>query len=225
MDIESKIAIFEEKIEEYFLSCLPSGIQHLEDKSRLQEWPLYKFNIQSIYQSIQDNKRVPQDLIASCVDKLIDIKLVFCYLNTTTEYFYRGPTLIVGNNEIEKLNPDTISLLRENHYKVYLISIMVENILDFFVIVFRNRIADYKRGKWKKILDDMLKRGVIPSVNDENVATLLAFKKKYRTAELHKFSAVRAFTAKEKWDHFQTETNIVRNIILDLTSFFEDRKT
>jgi len=218
MDIESKIGIFEEKIEEYFLSCLPSGLQQLEDKSFLQEWPLYKFNIQSIYRSIQDSKLVPENLIEKCADKLIDIKLMFCYLNTTTEYFYRGPTLIVGNNKLEKLNPNTISLLRENHYKVYLISVIVENILDFFELVFHGRVANYKKGKWSKILADVLKRRVIATVNDENVKILLAFKEKYRTAELHKFSAVRAFTAKEKWDHFETEIDIIKGIILDLTS-------
>ena len=52
---------------------------------------------------------------------------------------------------------------------------------------------------------------------------LIRFRDKYRTAELHKYSAVRAFTSKDKWDHFQVEENIIKEVISDLTSFFVDR--
>ena len=219
MDIESKVNIFEEKIEEYFLSCLPREITRLEDKSFLKEWPLYKFNISSIYRIICDNNLVFQELLNNCADKLIDIKLIYCYLYTTIWHFYRGVTEIVGNNRLERLNPNTISLLRENHYKVYLISVVIENLLDLFQLIFSGSIIDYKKKKWEKILLYVKDLGVIDSLNDGSIKILLDFKDKYRTAELHKFSAVRAFTAKEKWDHFQVESEILQNIISDLTSF------
>jgi hypothetical protein len=186
----------------------------------LQKWPLYRFNIQSIYKSIRDGKLVPEELREKCAYKLIDIKLIFCYLLTAFQLFYKGTTLIVGNNEIAKLNPNTISLLRGNHYKVYLITIIIENILDFFELVFNKRVANYRKNKWEKILGDISERRTISAINDKNVAILLNFKKKYRTAELHKYSAVRAFTSKDKWDHFQDEEKIIRDIITDLTSFF-----
>ncbi len=225
MDIESQVVIFENKIEEYFLSCLPRNFQYLQDKSFPQESPLHRFNIQSIYKSIRDGKLVPEELTEKCAYKLIDIKLVFCYLLTAFQLFYRGTTLIVGNNEITKLNPNTISLLRADHYKVYLITIVIENILDFFELVFNKRVVSYRKNKWKRILEELLGPGKIGAINAKNIATLLNFEKKYRTAELHKYSAVRAFTSKDKWDHFDDEEQIIRDMIADLTLFFVGKES
>lgn len=227
MDNASKIAIFEEKIEEYYLSCLPYMYQQYlqKDTKVLEQWPIFKFNIQSIYKAIIASDYIPKELYDKCADKLIDIKLILSYLLTTTECFYRGPTLIVGNNEIEKLNPNTMSLLRENHYKVYLISVIIENILDLLQLVFDKQIKDYKKSKWEKVLMSVLEKGYLSSINEENVKALLEFKERYRTAELHKYSSVRAYTAKKKWNHFELESKIVREIIENLTTFFLKHKS
>jgi len=225
METQIKITLFEDKIQEYYQACLQKGIRRTAVHSSLQNWPLYRFNIAAIYKSICDNQMVPDDLKEKCADKLIDIKMMYCYLDTLMEHFYWGTTLIVGNNQLEKLNPNTVSMLRENHYKVYLLSVIIENILDFFWMVFQKRIANFKRAKWDKILEATMKMNVIAAINEENVRILLAFRDKYRTAELHKFSAVRAFTAKNQWNHFQDEENLVRDILADMTSYFTHRKT
>lgn len=225
MNQEEKIAIFEEKIHEYYQACLKRGFRHIVPQSSLQNWPLYKFNISDVYKSICENQTVPEDLKESCANKLIDIKLMYCYLDTLLEHFYWGTTLIVGNNNLERLNPNTVSMLRQNHYKVYLISVTIENILDFFEMIFKKRICNYKRGKWQKVLESTMILNLIPTINEENMRTLIAFKEKYRTAEMHKFSAVRAFTAKNEWNHFQVEENLIRAILADITSYFSKQRT
>jgi hypothetical protein len=223
METEKKITTFESKIHEYYSACLRRGVRRTATQSSLKNWPLYKLNIASIYKSICDKQMVPEELRGQCADKLIDIKLMYCFLDTLLEHFYWGTTLIVGNNQLEKLNPNTISMLRGNHYKVYLLSVIIENMLDFFEMVFQKRIANYKKNKWEKILEATMQLNVISTINEDNVRTLLTFKEKYRTAELHKFSAVRAFTAKNEWNHFQAEENLVRAILEDITSYFSDQ--
>jgi len=117
-----------------------------------------------------------------------------------------------------------MSLLRENHYKVYLLSVIIENILDFLHITFKHEIANYRRAKWEKILKEIKEENVIKSINEENIKKLIAFNEKYRTAELHKYSAVRAFTSRKQWNHFQDETHIVRDIIADMSEYFTQRR-
>ena len=53
---------------------------------------------------------------------------------------------------------------------------------------------------------------------------LLKFKEKYRTAEFHKFSSIRAFTTKNQWDHLQKEERLISEIIDDLQSYFLTKK-
>lgn len=221
MDAESKVRIFEEKIEEYYVSCLPKTFQKLfSAESNLQGSPLHRFNILSIYRTIRADKVVPQDQLQKCADKLIDMKLMYCYLTTSFEQFYKGPTVIVGKNQLEKLNPRTISLLRGDHYKVYLISVLAENTLDFLQLIFQGRIVDHKKRKWERILEDVMKEQTIGAINDDTIRILVDFRENYRLAELHKFSAVRAFTANEQWNHFQVEEGVLARIISDLTDFF-----
>ena len=101
MEIETKIRLFEDKLQEYYLACLQKGIRRTAVHSSLENWPLYEFNITTIYKSICDNQMVPDDLKEKCADKLIDIKLMYCYLDTLMEHFYWGITLVVGNNQLE----------------------------------------------------------------------------------------------------------------------------
>jgi hypothetical protein len=95
-----RVRVFEQKIEEYYLSCHPS-IAAMTDKSSLSEWPFYQFSILRLYASLAPT--LPEQVARSVGEKLIDVKLHFAYLLTIEDHFYRGATLIVGNNEIEKI--------------------------------------------------------------------------------------------------------------------------
>ena len=218
MSIGWKVHIFNQKILEYYLSCLPSAIRQLGDTSFLQRFPLYEFDIERLFRIHTEGKMLSSNMRSQLGNKLIDTKLVYCYLLTTGDLFLRGPTLIVGNNELDKLNPNTLSLLRGNHYRVYLISVLVENLLDLMQLVFLNEIHDHKKGKWEKIILEVKGRTGQEIVTDANEILLREFREQYRTAELHKFSAVRAFTARGEWNHFQREENAIREIITNLSN-------
>jgi hypothetical protein len=193
------------------MSCLPGPLALISDPSILSQWPLFRFSIQRIYLGVLQRLGAGRaDLVS---DKLIDIKLHYSYLRTVLEHFHRGTTLIVGNNELEKLNPATISLLRGIHYRVYLISVLAEQLFDLLYALQTGKYADFKKNKWSKIIE------VVRSAHGESIITavdselLLAFKSKYRTSELHKFSMVRAFTGKSEWSHLQPEQDALERVL------------
>ena len=175
--MSNRLQIFEEKIQEYYLSCRPS-LSNFSDQSFLQEWPLYKFSIQRLHASII--LQTPEKIHSAVAEKLIDVKLHFAYLLTIYDHFLRGATLIVGNNEIEKLNPDTISALRGIHYRVYLLSVLFEQILDLLHIVIDKRTSNYKKQKWGKIIKLVQSHTGQSIISDANAALLDAFKERAR---------------------------------------------
>ncbi|MDD5223145.1 MAG: hypothetical protein PHE84_04070 [bacterium] len=214
-----RLSVFEKKIEEYFLSCLPPTIVATRDKSFLAEWPLYKFSIVRLHTAL-DTKLDDKQLSASVGEKLIDIKLHFAYLLTVMQHFYRGVTEIVGNNEIEKLNPKTISLLREIHYRVYLLSVLIEQVLDLLWLVMERKPSNHKRGKWKKIIERVQLETGQAILIDGDAELLLKFNEQFRTSELHKFSMIRAFTGKPQWTHLQDEEQAAGRVLQRLFEYF-----
>ncbi len=208
-----KVAFFEEKIGEYFLSC--SAIKDCDDLSFLKEWPLYKFSIKRIFEHCSIH-----DLDSSRVaDKLIDIKLLYAYLLTTFEHFYRGPTLIVGRENIAELNPASFSLLRQIHYKVYLLSVLFESTFDFLVFVLEGKFVDKKKGKWEHHIGVIRTKTGDNLISDQEQSVLTAFHHTFRTSEMHKFSRVRAFTNSDKWNHLQQEEAIAGSILAKMSEY------
>ena len=137
----------------------------------------------------------------------------FAYLLTVGQHFYRGTTLIVGNNEIDKLNPRTISLLRATHYRVYLLSVLAEQILDLLWLLLEGKPSNHKKGKWDKILERVQAATGEAVVTQEDASLLREFKAQYRTAELHKCSMVRALTGKPQWTHLQDEEQAIARVL------------
>ena len=213
-----RIRVFEQKIEEYFLSCqLPQIRQHLHGIS-LAQWPLYRFSIAPFYEGVWTTHGPERaSLIA---DKLIDIKLNYAYLLTLFEHFHRGTTLIVGNNELEKLNPNTFSLLRQIHYRVYLLSVLGEQVLDLLFALQTGDFANFKKNKWPSIIQRVQTATGNEIITENDSALLLQFKATYRTAELHKFSMVRAFTSKTEWSHLQPEEDAIKRILDRAHSYY-----
>ena len=64
-----RIHLFESKINEYYLSCMPS-IQAVLDKSFLAEWPFYRFSIERLYERLA--MQVPSEINVAVADKLIE---------------------------------------------------------------------------------------------------------------------------------------------------------
>jgi hypothetical protein len=211
------ISTINTKFDEYFFFLLNqklggSGFQFSYENTGANI-PFIKFNIYDLVFELSNEEKYDEQSIERIGKKLIDIKMLYCFLRTTMEYFYLGTTLIVGNDEVEKLNPNTISLLRNSHYRVYLISALTESMLDFMQLIFLGAIKDYSNKKWGKILDQLKSHDIEEILLPSEQQKLLCFKDNYRTAELHKFSKVRSFISKDKWDHFQEEEEILANAL------------
>lgn len=205
------------KFDEYFFFLInqkleKSGFQFSYENTGI-DIPFIKFNIYNLILGLSNERRYDEQSIERIGKKLIDIKMMYCFLRTTMECFYLGTTLIVGNDEVEKLNPNTISLLRNSHYRVYLISALTESMLDCMQLIFLGMIKDYSKNKWGKILDQLKEHDIEEILLPSEQQRLLDFKDNYRTAELHKFSKVRSFISKDKWDHFQDEEEILANAL------------
>jgi hypothetical protein len=213
------LGLFEEKIEAYFQSCHP-WIDKLPDKSFLAEWPLYKFSITTLSAALEHRTAI--DIHRQIRDKLIDIKLHYAYLATIDEHFYRGATLIVGNGELEKLNPRTISLLRAVHYKVYLLSVLIEEILDLLWLVVDGKASNFQRRKWDKIIERVDGVTGTSIIDAQSANCIKEFKSSFRTAEMHKFSMVRAFTSKANWNHLQAEQEVVASILRRMYVYYTE---
>lgn len=221
---ETEMQIFEtynSKINSFYIDHLNRKLSN--SKSPLEftlsgcaDFPLIKFDISNIICALQ-GKFDDENNLKNVSYKLVDIKLMYSYLKTATPDPLRGATLIVGNNQVAKLNPNTIALLQVNHYRVYLISILNEMIFDFFQLCFTCKSKDYKRNKLTKIYDS-LKGKIDKFITLTEFIKINNFKETYRTAEFHKFSKVRGFISKSHWNHFQEEEKIIDKIIERLFS-------
>jgi hypothetical protein len=216
-----RLTTFEEKIEEYYLSCMPK-IARLENKEFLREWPLYKFSIVSLHSSMAAS--VAPDVLDLLGEKLIDIKLHYCYLLTVHEYFYPGATIIVGNDEIDKLNPKVLSLLRGIHYRVYLLSVIIEQTLDLLHLALEGKPSNVNKRKWGKLISIVQSHTQQEIISLSDLELIERFKNNVRTAEMHKFSMVRALTGKEHWTLLQDEELAVARILANVYSHFVQSK-
>jgi hypothetical protein len=102
---------------------------------------------------------------------------VYCYGDLSPEIFNFGPALIVGNDELEKLNPATFALLQQIHYRVYLLSIFIETTLDLLQLLLFGYIQDFKNSKWKKLIAKI--RAVRP-IDGSVEGVFMKFHKEYR---------------------------------------------
>ena len=206
MDTE-RFAVLNDKFDDYYLFLrnrkLPPPGFTKENEGK--EIPYIKFDIGVAVTALARRGSWDDDWLGKLGYKLVDIKMLYGFLRTTEDYFYLGPTVIVGNNEFQKLNPATLSLLRGDHYRVYLVAALTEALLDFMHMLFKGKQAAYQKGKWQKLIKALEPAGIDDLLPPDARQRLLGFKEKYRTAELHKFSCVRGFISKAEWDHFQQE--------------------
>jgi hypothetical protein len=104
-------------------------------------------------------------------------------------------------------------LLRATHYRVYLLSVLIEQVLDLLWLLEERKPFNQKRGKWLKILERVRATTGDAVVTQPDASRLQGFKAQYRTAELHKFSMIRALTGKQQWTHLQEEEQAVARVL------------
>ena len=216
------LEIFQEKYQEYYLRLLPSDIRNFPE---IRQWPFFKIDIVTLYKNITKYNTYNTENLNKITYKLIDSYIHYCYLITAFYYFYIGPAVIVGSGNFQKFNPNSISLLRGNHYKVFLISVLTENLLDFLHLTLFHKIKDYNKNKWGKIIDRIQNETNQEIISTQDKCILLNFRDKYRTGELHKFSPVRGFTSKKEWNHFEEEMKVLGTLFSNICKFYASNNT
>ncbi len=178
------------------------------------KFPIRKFDVGSILGELE--KYEPDKVALTSVGyKLIDLKLAYCYEENVTRIFNFGPALIVGNDEIEKISPATLGLLQQIHYRVYLVSILVETTLDLLHLLIFGVVHDTKSGKWKKLIE---KIGTVRPIDVNTAKVFMSFHDDFRSPEFHKYSKVRGFLSKDQWTHLQTECQTAKQFVDTLVS-------
>lgn len=208
-----KIEIYNSKFNQFYFDYLSRqwpSCPHKFTEVECVSWPIVKFNIGIIVRTMQD-KSLNSGNIEKIAYKLVDIKMAYAFLKTAVIDARRGSTLIVGNKEVEKLNPNTIALLQVNHHRVYLITVIIEMVLDLFQLIFLGKIKHDAKNKWKKIHEEIRTR-IGDFMLPKEFEKLCLFKD-YRTSELHHCSAIRGFISKSRWNHFQKEERILDKIL------------
>lgn len=211
----SYFVLFNEKIDEYYRAMLNHGSR---DKPFTDEvtatFPIRLFNVGKILSGL-DSIESDKVVLSRVGFKLLDLKLVYCYEENTSKMFNYGPALIVGNDEIEKLNPATFTLLQQIQYRVFLLSVLIETTLDLLQLIIFGDIKDAKAGKWRKAIDRI--STVFPIGSDVD-AMIMTFHDEYRGPELHKYSRVRALTSKNQWTHLHAECATTKKFINELAA-------
>ncbi len=187
----------------------------------LENWPIRKFNIDQIRETICKRGRLSDASIARVSSILSDLKLLFYFLLNAIEYFYVGPADIVVNSNYNDVGLNTLSLLQGNHYMVFLISVTYERIWDLLELVNFDKITVDMRNKWVKLYKRLSKIEGFSIISRTQHAKMIAFRNRIRHVEIHDISSVFRQLKAEKWDHFQEEENLVRDILIKISDEYK----
>jgi hypothetical protein len=179
-----------------------------------KNFPIKRFNIAEISESISKRGCLSEESFDRASAILADLKVLLYFLGSVEDYFYVGMAEIVGNSGYQKVGLNTLSMLQGNHYRVYLITITYERILDLLELVSCNKLSDPKTNKWGKKHEKL--RGVagFDLVTEAEHKKMIGFRDRVRRAEIHGFSSVIRQLDADKWDHFQEEEELVRGLLL-----------
>lgn len=197
-----------------------TGGHVLEDED-FENFPIRKFNIDRIREAIYKRGRLSDESIARVSSILSDLKFLFYFLGNAIEYFYVGPADMVVNSNYNGVGLNTLSLLQGNHYMVFLISITYERILDLLELVNFNKITDCKSDKWGKKYKKLSEIAGFDIISPAEHKKMIAFRDRIRRAEIHGFSSVFRQLKAEKWDHFQKEENLVKNLLIKISDVYK----
>lgn len=182
-----------------------------------KEFPIRKFDIGNIQQGIKDQHELSELSMGRASVILSDLKILFYFLGNVVDYFYVGVAEIVGNSEYDEVNLNTLSIMQGNHYSVYLISVVYERILDLLELVYFNSASDPKKNKWGKKYERLRNVEEFDLISKYQHEKMIEFRNRVRRAEIHGLSSVFGQLRADKWDHFQDEENIVRDILIKVS--------
>ena len=194
---------------------------HVLEDEYFKNFPIRRFNIDRIREAIYRKGYLSDTSIGRASAILSDLKLLFYFLVNAIDYFYVGSAKIVGNSNYHEVGLNTLSLLQGNHYMVFLISVTYERILDLLELVNFGKISDVKRDKWGKKYKKLSQIESFSIISPAEHEKMIAFRDRIRRAEIHGFSSVFRQLKAEKWDHFQEEENLVRDLLLKISDEYK----
>ncbi len=218
--MDKNLGNYNEMLDRTFLMLFKRKYKHFLLPQDFEKFPLKRFDIAKIYQSLVARHDSDSDVSCQVFEKLLDIKTLYFFLDTSYSKFYLGATLIVANGELEKVDENTISLLQHNHYKVYLISSLYEKLLDLFELIYFGKMTDPAKNKWGRLFEKLSNKPEFDFIDTDENHTMCIFRDKVRRGEIHGFSSVFRQLFKDHWDHFQVEEKIIKKIIERLYSKF-----
>jgi hypothetical protein len=180
-------------------------------------FPIKRFDIARIRDGIVRTSNLPEPALRRVSAILSDLKFLLYSLETITDHFYTGPFKIVGNSDYEKANLNPLSFLQGNHYRVFLISITYERIMDFLELVHFGRALDAKRDRWGKQYARLSRVRGFNMVSPSEHAAMITFRNRVRRAEVHGLSNVFRQLDDTKWDHFQDEERLIEAVLLRIS--------
>ena len=210
--MEKNLVDYNEMIDRNYLELFERRYKSKLPQSNFQEFPIKLLNIANIFESVTEKYKPQKTAALHLSEKLVDIKTLYFFLDNCHSFFYLGTTLIVGNGELEKVNINTLSLLQGNHYKVYLISSLYEKLLDFFELLYFNKMSDPKKNKWGMIFNKLSTQVGFDFIESSDNDDMLLFREKVRRGEMHGYSTVFRQLYKNQWNGFGKEENILKKI-------------
>ena len=193
---------------------------HILEDENIKNFPIKRFNIDAIFEAIDRRYSLTDTSIERISEILSDLKYLFYFLVNVVQYFYAG-TEIVGNSNFHKVRLNTLSLLQRNHYRVFLISSIYERILDLLELINFNKISDMKRDKWGKKYGKLSQIMTFSIIAPAEHQKMIAFRDRVRRAEIHGLSNVFRQLKANKWDHFQEEENLLRDLLLRISDEYK----
>ncbi len=109
---------------------------------------IHNFNISKLYSKLKSLDNEKKELAY----RLIDVKLYACFCWSIMFKEYSGLFKIAGNNDLLEITPEALYKINGLSYRISILSILIEKLLDLLDYTFNGSVTDYKKGKWQKKL-------------------------------------------------------------------------
>ncbi|MGA3086060.1 MAG: hypothetical protein ABSE95_14905 [Thermodesulfobacteriota bacterium] len=220
--MEKNLKLLNDMVDRVFLELWQRKTRgHMLEDVYFKNFSIRRFSIDEICEGISRRECLSDTSIGRVSAILSDLKLLFYFLGNTVDYFYVGTAKIVGNSNFQEVGLNTLSLLQRNHYKVFLISGIYERILDLLELINFDEISDVKRDKWGKKYEKLSQIETFSIISPAEHKKMIAFRDRIRRAEIHGLSSVFRQLKAEKWDHFQEEENLLRDLLLRISDEYK----
>jgi hypothetical protein len=223
MMLKKNLIKYNDLIDQSFLALYEQRTKNELSAQHFEHFPIRLLNISVIFETVSQDSLLKDEQQELIINKLIDIKSLFFFLDNSMDRFYLGAFEIIGNGELEKADERTISWLQLTHYKVYLISSLYEKLVDVFEIIYLGSFSNAKKNKIGKKLEKLWQLEEFDLVTKDENDVLTNFRDTTRRGEIHGTSSVLRQLLKDEWNHLSIEEGTMRKIIERFYTKFNSR--